>query len=103
MKKLTAKDINNIKIFAEAGYAIQASEWTSGSGRYTRRKATPVFTDEYNREDFKHALETGNNKPQWNTPERTAFEFFEKNPRARKVLVMDFNQILEALKGAEIK
>lgn len=60
MKKLTVKDINNIKIFAEAGYAIQASEWTSGSGRYTRRKATPVFTDEYNREDFKHALETGN-------------------------------------------
>nr|DAV75098.1 MAG TPA: hypothetical protein [Caudoviricetes sp.] len=103
MKKLTAKDINNIKIFAEAGYAIQASEWTSGRGRYTRRKATPVFTDEYNREDFKHALETGNNKPQWDTPERTAFEFFEKNPRARKVLVMDFNQILEALKGAEIK
>lgn len=41
MKKLTAKDINNIKIFAEQGYAIQASEWTSGSGRYTRRKATP--------------------------------------------------------------
>jgi hypothetical protein len=103
MKKLTAKDINNIKIFAEQGYAIQASEWTSGSGRYTTRKATPVFTDEYNREDFKHALETGNNLPQWDTPERTAFDFFEKNPRARKVLVMDFNQILEALKGAEIK
>lgn len=103
MKKLTTKDINNIKIFAEQGYAIQASDWTSGRGRYTTRKATPVFTDEYNREDFKHALTTGNNKPQWDTPERTAFEFFEKNPRARKVLVMDFNQILEALKGAEIK
>ena len=40
MKKLTAKDINNIKIFAEQGYAIQASELaaTAGTGKPTKRR-----------------------------------------------------------------
>lgn len=103
MTKITKRDIDNIREFAQSGYIKTASEWTSGSGRYTSRRATPIFTTEFQRSDFSRELETGKNLPQWGTLAREAYNYFSENPRTRTILVMDFEAILEALHGAEIK
>nr|DAT57980.1 MAG TPA: hypothetical protein [Caudoviricetes sp.] len=51
-KKITKRDIDNIREFARSGYIKTASEWTTGSGRYTTRRAMPVFTTQFERSDF---------------------------------------------------
>jgi hypothetical protein len=103
MTKITKRDIDNIREFARSSYVKTASEWTSGSGRYTSRRATPIFTTEFQRSDFSRELETGKNLPQWGTLERKAYNYFSENPRTRTILVMDFEAILQVLHGAETK
>lgn len=103
MTKITKRDIDNIREFARSGYVKTASEWTSGSGRHTSRRATPIFTTEFQRSDFSRELETGKNLPQWGTLERKAYNYFSENPRTRTILVMDFKAMLQVLHGAEIK
>ena len=100
-RKITKKDIEAIKDFAASGYIKTASEWTTGSGRYTKRRATPVFTTEFARSQFN--LNNPGTWASWGTVERTALEYFRENPRVRTILVMDRNAILDALHGAEIK
>ena len=101
-KKITKRDINNIREFAQSGYIKTASEWTTGSGRYTTRRAMPIFTTQFNRSDFNRELETGKNLPQWGTLERQAYNYFSENRRTRTILVMDFEKVLNALHGVEI-
>ena len=103
MTKITKRDIDNIREFARSSYVKTASEWTSGSGRYTSRRATPIFTTEFQRSDFSRELETGKNLPQWGTLERKAYNYFSENPRTRTILVMDFEAILQVLHGTETK
>ena len=102
-KKITKRDIDNIREFAKSGYIKTASEWTTGSGRYTTRRAMPIFTTEFSRVEFEYQLQTGEQLPPYGTPRRKAFDFFENNTRCQKVLVMDFEQVLSALHGVEIE
>lgn len=101
-KKITKRDIDNIREFARSGYIKTASEWTTGSGRYTTRRAMPIFTTQFERSDFTRELTTGKNLPQWGTLEREAYNYFSENPRTRVILVMDFEKVLNVLHGAEI-
>ena len=102
-KKITKRDIDNVREFAQSGYIKTASEWTSGSGRYTSRRAVPILTTQFQRSDFSRELETGKNLPQWGTLERKAYNYFSENPRTRIILVMDFEKVLSALHGVEIE
>lgn len=68
----------------DASGCVVASDWTSGSGRFTKPKALPPFVQRFERKGYaKTAL------PKHNTPERTAYEFFRSNPGRMAVLVMD--------------
>lgn len=101
MKKITKRDIDVIKEFARSNYIKTATEWTSGSGRYTKRRATPVFTTEFKREQFD--FENHGTWKSWGTIERTALEYFRENPRVRTILIMDHDAILNALIGVEVE
>ena len=84
----------------DANGCVVASDWTSGSGRFTKPKTLPQFVKRYARVSFK------GNPPQHNTPERTAYEFFRANPGRMAVLVMDTEAamrfLFDAAHGREI-
>ena len=61
---------------------VPVTEWVSGSGHNVSPKALPPFVERFERKEYKAI-------PMRNTPERAAYEFFDKNHRRRAVLVMD--------------
>lgn len=68
---------------------VVASEWTIGSGRFTKPKTLPPFVQRFERKAYPDSA-----KPKHGTPERVAFDFFNKNPRRKVVLVLDIETAL---------
>lgn len=62
---------------------LPVDEWTSGSGRFTRNRALPPFTQRFERKEYPNA------RPPHGAPERKAFEFFRQHPKRKVCLVMD--------------
>lgn len=120
MSKINKTQVENLKTFInsskEDGFVLKASDWTTGRGRYTTTKALPPFVKEFRREDFdyKTAESKYSSKPtvyptnklggglEYGTPERKAGDYFIKNSRVQRVLVLDLNQMIEALHGIEL-
>lgn len=80
---------------------VPVTEWTSGSGRHTSKRALPPFVAEYERREYKLTA-----LPKHGTPERTAYRWLKANPRRKKVLVLDLvaltSFLMENARGAEI-
>jgi hypothetical protein len=102
-KKIAKRDIDNIREFAQSGYIKTASEWTTGSGRYTKRRSTPIFTKEYTRMDFMLVEEGYTKLWKLTYQERMAYDYLKNHPRVQRVLVMDFEKVLSALHGVEVE
>lgn len=99
--KTSEKQLREYFSKMDASGCVVASDWTSGSGRFTKPKALPPFVQRFERKEYaKTAL------PKHGAPERVAFEFFGKNPRRKTVLVLDKEAALafffEAAHGREI-
>ena len=63
---------------------VVASDWTIGTHAYTKPKTLPPFVQRFERKEYPVTAQ-----PKHGTPERTAFEFFNRNPRRKVVLVLD--------------
>lgn len=97
MKKFTKTHEKQMREFIAvmdwSGCAL-ASDWTSGSGRFTKPKALPPFVTKHERKEYpKTAL------PKHGTPERTAYQFFHlpENAKRKVVLVMDCAEAMDFL------
>lgn len=64
---------------------VPVTEWTSGSGRYTKPRALPPFVKRYEREHISP------NVPKYGTQDFAAYVFFRSYPRRKSVLVLDFD------------
>lgn len=64
---------------------VPVTEWTSGSGRYTKQRALPPFVKRYEREHMTSHV------PKHGTPDFAAHVFFRNNPRRKSVLVLDID------------
>ena len=120
MSKITKTQLNNLKNFIDASrgdnYVLKASDWTTGSGRYTKTKSLPPFVKEFKRSDFDYktaeqtvyggttVYPTAKNGQglRFGTIERAAGNFFIANQRVQKVFVLDFDAMISALHGVEI-
>lgn len=60
----------------DAKGCVPVTEWVSGSGRFTKPKTLPPFVERFVRKEYK------GNLPRHDTPERTAYEFFNAIRRA---------------------
>lgn len=86
-RKFTRREEKQLREFMEKmdKYGVLAvDEWTSGSGRFTSSRALPPFVERFERKKYPpHDL------PKHGTTERTAYRFFEDNPRRKCCLVLD--------------
>lgn len=64
---------------------VPVTEWTSGSGRYTKPRALPPFVKRYERENISPHV------PKHGTQDFGAYLFFRSNPRRKSVLVLDID------------
>lgn len=64
---------------------VPVTEWTSGSGRYTKPRALPPFVKRYEREHMSPYV------PKHGTQDFGAYAFFRSNPRRKSVLVLDID------------
>lgn len=64
---------------------VPVTEWTSGSGRYTKLRALPPFVKRYERDHMVPRV------PKHGTPDFGAYVFFRENPRRKSVLVLDID------------
>lgn len=71
---------------------VTVDKWTSGSGRHTTNRALPPFVKRYQRTEYERTR-----LPAHGTPERTAYRFFNENPRRKAVLVLDIESLLSFL------
>lgn len=120
MSKITKTQLNNLKDFINTSrddnYVLKASDWTTGSGRYTKSRSLPPFVKEFKRSDFRfktvqqtvfggtttYPTAADGQGLRFGTIEREAGEFFIKNARVQRVLVLDFDAMISALHGVEI-
>ena len=120
MSKITKTQLNNLKDFIGASrgdnYVLKASDWTTGGGRYTKTKNLPPFVKEFKRSDFDYktaeqavhggitVYPTAKNGQglSYGTIERVAGEFFIKNAKVQRVLVLNFDAMISALHGVDI-
>lgn len=120
MSKITKTQLSNLKDFIGASrgdnYVLKASDWTTGSGRYTKTKSLPPFVKEFKRSDFDYktaeqtvyggttVYPTAKNGQglRFGTIERAAGNFFIENKRVQKVFVLDLDAMISALHGVEI-
>lgn len=72
--------------------AVKASDWVSGKGSYTSKRAIPLFAQEFERAKVRINAQRG-------TAERAALRYFETNPRVKKVIVMSITEATESLIG----
>ena len=86
-RKFTRKEEKQLREFMEKMdmYGVlTVDEWTSGSGRFTSNRALPPFVERFERKEYpRHGL------PKHGTTERTAYNFFQDNPRRKYCLVLD--------------
>ena len=83
--KVTKVHQNQAKELKISGGAIPASCWTTGSGRYTKKRAIPVFAQEYER--------NAKNMP------ATAKRCFKRNPRVKKCVAAPADVLRKILSG----
>lgn len=83
---MTSKE--NAKELAIVGGACLASEWTTGSGRYIRKRPIPIWCKEYDRADVAKSTK-GETKKQ-------VERLLKNHPRARSFVVLDNRRALNA-------
>lgn len=72
--------------------AMKASDWVSGKGSYTSKRAMPPLAKEFEVVKIRINAQRG-------TAERAALKYFESNPRVKKVIVMSISEAKESLIG----
>lgn len=93
--KFTKTQEKQIREFIEKmdkNCCVLSSDWTSGSGRFTKSRVSPPFVYRFERKFY-----PDNAKPQHNTLERTAYEFFRENSSRKVVLVLDLGALMNFL------
>ncbi|MDO4596656.1 MAG: hypothetical protein Q4B30_06820 [Coriobacteriaceae bacterium] len=102
--KFTKSDADRLAMYMEVmdeNGCVTADNWTTGRGSYTKSRALPCFVEKYTREAYE-----ATNRPAHGTPARAAYEFFERNPRRKTVLVLDRAKLMDvafaAMRGLEI-
>ena len=79
---------------------IKASAWVSGDYSMKSKRATPLFTVEFERKDF-NMDKKGGNIGKLVDGWQAAYEFFADNPRARKCYVLDNRAFIVDAMGAD--
>lgn len=102
--KFTKTQENHLREYMskmDANGCLPVTEWTSGSGRYTTKRALPPFVKRFERKGY-----AKNQLPGHGTPERTAYEYLDVNTRKKAVLVLDrgamFDFLFESANGKEL-
>ena len=98
--KTSAKQFTEFMAIMDKDGCVPSSEWVSGRYSTKHTKALPPFVTRFERKEYSKT-----NLPKHDTPERTAYWYFQKNTRRRVVLVLDkeaaMNFFFEAAKGKE--
>ena len=98
--KTSAKQLTEFMAIMDKDGCVPSSEWVSGRYATKHTKALPPFVIRFERKEYSKT-----NLPKHDTPERTAYWYFQKNTRRRVVLVLDkeaaMNFFFEAAKGKE--
>lgn len=95
MAKFTLTNEKQVREFMEKMDdfgVVTVDQWTSGSGRYTSNKAIPPFVSRCERKEYCQC-----DRPSHGTVERTAYEWFERNPRRKACLVLDKEALFDFL------
>lgn len=82
--KTHERQLREFMTIMDGGGCVPVTEWTTGKGRYTSRRALPPFVRRFARVEYPETA-----RPSHGTPERFAYGFFLKNPRKKAVLVLD--------------
>lgn len=85
MKKLTKSNIKNLEqIFYYYKGVVKVSDWTTGSGRHTKRRNIPPYCKEYSWMDYKAAPEHVKN-------------YLDENPRVIKVVAVENLDVVQEI------
>lgn len=99
--KTHEKALREFMAVADENGVATAECWTSGSFAHTSNRALPPFVERHNRREYPDC-----GKPAHGTTERTAMEFFDRNPRRKVCLVLDRDALMsflfDAARGREM-
>lgn len=76
----------------DGNWCLPVTEWTGGTGRYTKSRALPPFVQRFGRKECAKA-----DLPKHGTTERTAYDYLAANTRKKAVLVLDRDAMLDFL------
>lgn len=95
--KAKARRIEEFLALADARGCVPVTEWVSGSGRYTRKRALPPYVTRVSREEAMRRPRSGDAVP--DRVRSGARSYFEAHPRREYVLVLDRIALFRLMAG----
>lgn len=88
--KVQQRQIREFRELIDCNGCVSVSEWVSGSGRFSSKKALPPFVDRIEKEGI-----DGIALKEMNDVQKKATVYFIEHPKRKAVLVMDVAKVEE--------